>query len=77
MYSRRNDGSVKMRHGFNADGHFKKAIFPKRKLLIGDDMAYMWHEDKIESMDGTRYRAHDKLQLPSLGCQTASFVWPH
>ncbi|KAM0456562.1 hypothetical protein ACHAO4_003591 [Trichoderma viride] len=33
---------------------FQESYFSKRKLLIGDDMVYMWHEDKIESMDGTR-----------------------
>ncbi|KAL6900446.1 HET domain-containing protein [Trichoderma evansii] len=34
---------------------FQESHFSKRKLLIGDDMAYLWHEDKIVSMDGTRY----------------------
>lgn len=39
---------------------FQESHFSKRKLLIGDDMAYMWHEDNIVSMDGTRY---DRSQL--------------
>lgn len=42
---------------------YQESYFSKRKLLIGDDMVYMWHEDKIESMDGTRYQANDRLQL--------------
>lgn len=39
---------------------FQESHFSKRKLLIGNDMAYMWHEDGMVSMDGTR---HDRSQL--------------
>ncbi|PTB35683.1 hypothetical protein M441DRAFT_152805 [Trichoderma asperellum CBS 433.97] len=39
---------------------FQESHFSKRKLLIGHEMAYMWHEDSMVSMDGTR---HDRSQL--------------
>ncbi|UKZ94412.1 uncharacterized protein TrAFT101_009284 [Trichoderma asperellum] len=39
---------------------FQESHFSKRKLLIGDEMAYMWHEESMVSMDGTR---HDRSQL--------------
>ncbi|PON25124.1 hypothetical protein TGAM01_v206205 [Trichoderma gamsii] len=42
---------------------FQESYFSKRKLLIGDDMAYLWHEGRIESMDGMWYRSEDGAQL--------------
>ncbi|PNP40023.1 hypothetical protein TGAMA5MH_07945 [Trichoderma gamsii] len=42
---------------------FQESYFSKRKLLIGDDMAYMWYEGRIESMDGMWYRSEDGAQL--------------
>lgn len=41
----------------------QESHFSKRKLLIGDEMAYVWHQDQIESMDGTQYHTTDRLQL--------------
>ncbi|KAM0517684.1 hypothetical protein ACHAPE_004657 [Trichoderma viride] len=42
---------------------FQESYFSKRKLLIGDDMVYMWYEGHIESMNGTQYRYEDGAQL--------------
>lgn len=41
----------------------QESHFSKRKLLIGDEMAYVWHDDQIESMDGTRYDTTTRLSL--------------
>lgn len=41
----------------------QESHFSKRKLLIGDEMAYVWHGDQIESMDGTRFDTTMRLSL--------------